>query len=108
MDAVNFLKQKSRMCEIELEDMCQNCPINILDTNLKDCEAFFEQYPEKAVDAINRWAKSHPEYPTWREWLEPIYKYYRGFGSRSFDEWLDTPIQMEEAIKYSIEPKEIY
>lgn len=107
MDAVNFLKQKARMCDTEADNMCQNCPINLLDTS-GECDSFYERNPEKAVEIVMKWAKSHPEYPTWREWLEPIYKYYRGFGSKTFEEWLDTPIQQDEATRFNIEAKEIY
>lgn len=107
MDAVNFLKQKARMCSVESDNMCQDCPINFLDT-AGECDSFCERNPEKAVEVVMKWAKSHPEYPTWREWLEPIYKYYRGFGSKNFEEWLNTPIQQDEATRFNIEPKEIY
>ena len=112
MDAVEYLRQKIRMCEYEGKKengVCKNCPFNIALENIKDCDEVEIKYPEKAVQLVYEWAKTHPELPTWNEWLHGVYNYYKGFNSNhnmvNFLEWLNTPITQEEAEHFNIPNK---
>lgn len=56
MDAVKFLKEKSRMCYSfsgAAISGCDNCP-------LTPCNVFEEKHPEQAVSIVEKWAKEHP------------------------------------------------
>lgn len=61
MDAVEYLKQKNRMtnnCTIA----CNTCPLAIENNNRNlVCANFERHYIEKAVAAVENWAKEHPE-----------------------------------------------
>lgn len=59
MDAVNFLKEKGRMCEAIHQ--CHKCPISS-DNNQYGltCIIFAEKHPEEAVDIVEQWSKEHP------------------------------------------------
>lgn len=58
MDAVKFLKEKSRMCN---QLICLNCQVsrNNNGTGI-NCEDFSKSYPEKCVDTVEMWSKEHP------------------------------------------------
>ena len=106
MDAVEYLRQKARMCAYKRapeNGACERCPFN---QEIDACEEFDEQYPEKAVQLVHEWALTHPELPTWNEWLHSVYNYYSGFKSNhetiSFLEWLNTPILLEDAERFNI------
>lgn len=112
MDAVEYLRQKIRMCEYEGKKengLCENCPFNITLEKIKSCDDVEIKYPEKAVQLVYEWAKTHPELPTWNEWLHSVYNYYKGFNSNhnvvNFLEWLNTPITQEEAEHWNIPSK---
>ena len=112
MDAVEYLRQKIRMCEYEGKkesETCKNCPFNIALEKIKDCDDVEIKYPEKAVQLVYEWAKTHPELPTWNEWLHSVYNYYEGFNNNhstiNFLEWLNTSITQEEAEVFNIPNK---
>ena len=110
MDAIEYLRQKARMCDYENADgrRCEECPFNkelIIPYGTSGCDDIDEKYPEKAVQLVYEWAQSHPELPTWNEWLHSIYKYYNGFNKQSFIEWLNTTITQEEAEHWNIPSK---
>lgn len=111
MDAVEYLRQKARMCEYEgsAGKHCENCPfflILITPNHKSSCDDIDSEYPEKAVQLVCEWAQKHPELPTWNEWLHSVYNYYRGFNKDhtevSFLNWLNTPITQEEAERFNI------
>lgn len=57
MDAVEFLKTKSRMCHAYVKDSCCGCPLRRAENY---CALWCFVNPEGAVDAAERWAKQHP------------------------------------------------
>lgn len=57
MDAVEFLKTKSRMCHAYVKDSCCGCPLRRTENY---CTLWCFVNPEEAVDAAERWAKQHP------------------------------------------------
>ena len=114
MDAVEYLRQKTRMCEYEgsVKKDCENCPfflILITPNHKSSCDDIDSEYPEKAVQLVYEWAKTHPEVPTWNEWLHSVYNYYKGFNNNhsvvNFLGWLNTPITQEEAEVFNIPNK---
>lgn len=60
MDAVKFLKEKNRMCNIYLS--CKGCPLEIA-TELggyDSCEQFMEENPDEAVFNVEGWSEKNP------------------------------------------------
>ena len=57
MDAVEFLKTKSRLCHAYVKDSCCGCPLRRAENY---CALWCFVNPEEAVDAAERWAKQHP------------------------------------------------
>ena len=62
MDAVEFLKEKSRMCNTfnlcdggGYKETCELCKEGLT------CADYTNDYPEKAVEIVERWAKEHPK-----------------------------------------------
>jgi hypothetical protein len=59
MDAVEYLKEKTRMCKYP----CSNCAIKDENKNQKafeSCVQFEKKYPEQAVETVEKWSKEHP------------------------------------------------
>jgi len=98
IDAVTFLKQKNRMCDLG----CKKCPIDreIGDDTI-DCVRWIEKYPEKTIKLVEQWAIAHPELITWNQWLHSIYE-SNSHQSLCFLEWLNTPIPTGLMEKYNI------
>lgn len=60
MDAINFLKEKKRMCALNVG--CLNCPIGILNNKFGEpCRDFEKNHPEDAVAIIEKWSAEHPK-----------------------------------------------
>lgn len=61
MDAVEYLKQRTRMthkCDI---GVCQFCELGVnYNGHTIGCEEFESEFPEKAVAIVEQWAKEHP------------------------------------------------
>lgn len=57
MNAVDYLKEKERMCNA----LVCNCPMSKRN-NGKGllCESFEKDYPEQAVGIVSKWAKENP------------------------------------------------
>lgn len=57
MKAVEYLKAKARMCNA----LVCNCPLSKRN-NEKGllCESFEKDYPEKAIEIVEKWAKENP------------------------------------------------
>ena len=52
MKAVDYLKAKARMAD-NCHILCRDCP-------LKNCSKLEIDYPEQAVEIVERWAKENP------------------------------------------------
>lgn len=57
MDAVEFLKEKERMCINQT--FCSMCPIYKAKRKMT-CLEFIEKKSEQAVKIVEEWSKSHP------------------------------------------------
>lgn len=106
MDAVEFLKQKKRMCDYEggTSRSCLVCPIylNFLKDNYECCDEIAEKYPEETVELVYEWNKNNPELPTWNEWLYSVFNYHNGLGTTTFLDWLNTSITKDQAEHFNI------
>lgn len=65
MDAVEFLKEKERMCNYlsrALEgDRCRNCVLSRYNNSNKiHCDHFIREYPEQAVEIVEEFSEAHP------------------------------------------------
>ena len=57
MDAVEFLKEKHRMCVNN--DGCKKCLFGVSENGV-NCSSFMYNHPEKAVAIIEKWSIEHP------------------------------------------------
>lgn len=59
MDAVEFLKEKERMCK--KTDFCVNCPA-YRENNGYDvlCDEFMNEHPKEYVSCVEKWSAEHP------------------------------------------------
>ena len=63
MDAVEFLKEKYRMCDYTFKKKgnCSKCRLYKDNTGKNlSCEDYINKYPKKAVAKVENWSKSHP------------------------------------------------
>lgn len=59
MDAVEFLKEKRRMCKtIRAHSDCDKC--GLVKESSDDCDTRCFVFPEEAVAVVENWAKEHP------------------------------------------------
>lgn len=65
MDAVTFLKEKSRMCKTY-----KNCSSCKLDGSGSFCGNFMRNFPEEAVAIVEQWATEHPQRTRLKDFLE--------------------------------------
>nr|DAR00772.1 MAG TPA: hypothetical protein [Caudoviricetes sp.] len=69
MDAVEFINEKYRMCEL-LNYECRKCKIDALEHGRKGCWGAIREHPEEAVAIVERWAKEHPRKTRQNEFLK--------------------------------------
>lgn len=61
MDAVEFFKEKKRMCSA-LGVTCEDCLIREKANELSElCSSYVYKYPDEAVAIVEQWAKEHPK-----------------------------------------------
>lgn len=60
MNAIEFMKEKKRMCK-SYSSCTEACPLRKpMDENRLTCLGHCFEYPEKAVDIVERWSAEHP------------------------------------------------
>ena len=77
MDAVEFLKESSRMCK-SFNDNCKNkdgnnfyCGLRYeANKNGELCYVYIRNHPDKAVAIVEKWAKEHPRKTRQSEFLK--------------------------------------
>ena len=57
MDAVEFFKEKRRMCD-SFDDHCAGCEIKSAKNGIT-CGAYIKKYPEQAVAIVEKWSAEH-------------------------------------------------
>lgn len=70
MDALTFLKERSRMCDTYRGkgDRCKGCP---LEKEVDDvCSVWCFKNPEKAIAAVEQWITEHPRKTRQSEFLK--------------------------------------
>lgn len=71
MDIIRYFELKKRMtngCKL-----CNNCPLSTQNNNLnRFCIDFEYEYPEKAVEIVEKWAEEHPPKTRQSEFLKLI------------------------------------
>ena len=59
MDAIKFMKEKKRMCALNVG--CLNCPIDIQNNKFGEpCRDFEDNHPEDVVAIVEKWSSEHP------------------------------------------------
>lgn len=71
MDAVEYLKEKERMCN-SFDDSCTECRGCEIYESMSSlpCRAYIFRYPEEAVAIVERWSKAHPKKTRQSEFLK--------------------------------------
>lgn len=70
MDAVEFLKEKVRMCE-SYKDSCAGCDLyNFFKESNMHCIEFLECCPEESVSLVEQWSQSHPQKTMMQDFFE--------------------------------------
>lgn len=75
MDAVEFLKEKDRMCRTILfvggfVGRCDECEIGKRRASGQTCDKYIVKHPEEAVAIVEQWAKEHPRKTRQSEFLK--------------------------------------
>lgn len=75
MDAVEFLKEKDRMCRTILivggfVGRCDECEIGKRKASGQTCDKYIVKHPEEAVAIVERWSKEHPRKTRQSEFLK--------------------------------------
>jgi hypothetical protein len=70
MDVVRYFKEKARMTQ-KCNILCKNCPLycNFLGRDVF-CTGLENDYPEKAVEIVEKWSKEHPQKTYLSDFLE--------------------------------------
>lgn len=67
MDAVLFLKEYKRMCDIYTENLCNECPLKKTgNCNIVEGNPDFQ----KIVEITEQWSKEHPKKTRMQDFLE--------------------------------------
>lgn len=66
MDAVKYLKERSRMCDT-FGLSCSGCPLG---NSVEDCDDLQGESLEKAVEIVEKWSKEHPQKTILQDFLE--------------------------------------
>lgn len=59
MDAVEFARERNRMCKAFGRSCCR-CPIGLVHNVDTECAKFFFERPEYVAGIVERWAKENP------------------------------------------------
>lgn len=65
MDAVKYLKERSRMCKNHT--CCSSCPLN---EEARDCRNTEKINPEEAVEIVEKWSKENPQKTILQDYVE--------------------------------------
>lgn len=94
MDAVEYFKEKKRMCDTQ--DSCSKCPL--CDPDPFDdawnnyCHTIESIFPSRAVEIVKEWTKENPIYTNldkFKEIFDYIILSKREFEIDSFFDWLN-------------------
>ena len=105
MDAVKFLKEHKRICQIYCHSLtCTECPLEDCNNGLGiPCDTLFNEHPEAVVRVVEEWSKEHP-IQTNGEKLKEVFgikngiRYYSNGtgtdrGCYMSGDWLDAPYE---------------
>ena len=82
MDALEYLKEKIRMC---IGRNCSDCPQSFTKNGVKmGCENFEVEYPEQAIKIVEDWSKENPVATNKDKYLEVMKE---TFGIDKFNEY---------------------
>ena len=71
MDAVEFLKEKERMCRSYNCESCVKCPCDDINNGFDmTCDCLEAENPERFVDIVERWSNEHPKKTRQGEFLK--------------------------------------
>lgn len=60
MDAAKYIIEFYRMCDFY--PRCKNCPLYPLNNGTdKSCNLYIKEYPNKAVEIVEKWSKENPQ-----------------------------------------------
>lgn len=57
---VNYLQEAYRMCKY-YDHECDKCPASVMNNSYNQiCKTLFTNYPERAVEIVQKWSDEHP------------------------------------------------
>ena len=59
MDAVKFLQERARMCNLFSPD-CEGCRVDEEKPVMSECDRWMFENPERAVKIVEGWSAAHP------------------------------------------------
>ena len=71
MTAIEYLKAKRRMTKNKCSKNCNDCPLSYENNEFRlACRTLENNYPEKAVEIVDKWVKEHPAKTKQSEFLK--------------------------------------
>ena len=69
MDAVEFIRERNRMCNLFSPD-CEGCRMDEEKPVISECDRWMFENPKRAVKIVEEWAKEHPRKTRQSEFLK--------------------------------------
>lgn len=62
MDALEFLRERQRMCDTQLNsgESCKGCSLDEIIDRGDVCSVWCFRNPEKAIEVVEQWSEEHP------------------------------------------------
>lgn len=101
MDAVEYLKEKNRMCDNCAEDSGEECMLHTKAQEVGElCSTYAQRYPAEAVAIVEQWSKDHPRKTRQSEFLKMLPRVSMtadgiiAFCPESMDSEFECPLKM--------------
>ena len=98
MDAVKFLKEHKRICQIYCHSLtCTECPLEDCNNGLGiPCDTLFNEHPDVVVRVVEEWSKAHPIQTNAQKFAEVFGTPFRICAldyANDYGEWANAPYE---------------
>lgn len=92
MDAVEYLKERARMCK---QPLCDQCEFN--GTGYAQCFGYENMYPKECVSIVEQWSREHPVMTNAQK-FEEVFGYFAPVQGRPYmpSTWWNEPYKGTE------------
>lgn len=97
MDAVEYLREKVRMCKSHID--CDRCQLREKKEESNSCYTFEIQHPKESVSIVEKWSREHPVMTNamkFEEVFGTVQAVKDGPISQEFYKWLIKPYKEPE------------